>query len=136
MNTLKVTVELTRNGRFRLEGSQKIESLSPKALMLCAAAKCAALTIQAILQKGRITPKALTVSVEGVIGNPEAQAASRFSSFNVIYNAQCRKPSDYDAVNRAINLTHDKYCGTIAMLRMIAPVTHQISVLKEESANV
>lgn len=136
MNTQKVTVELARNGRFRLEGSQTIESLNPKALMLCAAAKCAALTVQAILRKGRISPKTLKISVEGVISDPEPQAASRFSSFNVIYDAQCKTPADYDAVNRAIKLTHDKYCGTIAMLRMIAPVTHHISIAGNDDSGI
>ena len=123
MNTQKVTIELTRSGKFRLEGSQKADDLNPKALMLCAAAKCAGLTIQAMLRKQNITVKMLEITVEGVLDTPEVQAGSHFRSFNVSYNA----------VSRAIALTQEKYCGTIAMLRMIAPVAHEISVVSTEN---
>ena len=40
-NTQKVSVEL-KNGKFRLSNSAKIEDLNPKALIICAAAECAA----------------------------------------------------------------------------------------------
>lgn len=136
MNTQKATVELARSGKFRLEGSQKTDDLNPKALMLCAAAKCAGLTVQGILRKEKITLKALEISVEGVLDTPEVQAGSRFRSFNVSYNAQCRTLADQNAVSRAIALTQEKYCGTIAMLRMIAPVAHEISVVSTESVRV
>ena len=117
MNTQKVTIELTRSGKFRLEGSQKADDLNPKALMLCAAAKCAGLTIQAMLRKQNITVKMLEITVEGVLDTPEVQAGSHFRSFNVSYNAQCKTLADQNAVSRAIALTQEKYCGTIAMLR-------------------
>lgn len=136
MNTQKVTVELARSGKFRLDGSQKTDDLNPKALMLCAAAKCAGLTLQGILRKEKITLKALEISVEGVLDTPEVQAGSRFRSFNVSYNAQCKAIADQNAVSRAIALTQDKYCGTIAMLRMIAPVAHEISVVSTERVRV
>lgn len=133
MNSQKVTIELTRSGKFRLEGSQKAVDLSPKALMLCAAAKCAGLTIQAMLRKQNITVKMLEITVEGVLDTPEVQAGSHFRSFNVSYNAQCKTLADQNAVSRAIALTQEKYCGTIAMLRMIAPVAHEISVVSTEN---
>lgn len=135
MNTQKVTVGLTRSGKFRLEGSQKTDDLNPKALMLYAAAKCAGLTVQAMLRKAKISLKALEISVEGVLDTPDVQAGSRFRSFNVSYNAQCKTLDDQNAVSRALALTQDKYCGTIAMLRTIAPVAHEISVVSTESVN-
>ena len=75
----------------------------------------------------------LEITVEGVLDTPEVQAGSHFRSFNVSYNAQCKTLADQNAVSRAIALTQEKYCGTIAMLRMIAPVAHEISVVSTEN---
>lgn len=136
MNTQKVTVELTRSGKFRLEAKAKADDLNPKALMLCAAAKCAGMTVLALLKKDKTALKSLEISVEGVLDTPEVQAGSRFRSFKVSYNAQCKTLADQNTVSRAIALTQDKYCGTIAMLRMIAPVAHEISVVSTETVRV
>ena len=49
-NRQKVTVEL-KNGRFRLLNSAKADDLNPKAMVLCATAQCAGLTVMCFSKK-------------------------------------------------------------------------------------
>ena len=124
MNTQKVTIELTRSGKFRLEGSQKVDDLNPKALMLCAAAKCAGLTIQAMLRKQNITVKMLEITVEGVLDTPEVQAGSHFPQLQRILQRavqdtrrpECRKPCHRPDAGEILrhhrHAAHDRTRGT------------------------
>lgn len=135
-DTQKVTVRLAGSGKFELTGGIKTDDLNPKALILCAAAKCAGFTVMSLLKKENITPKSLEITVEGVLDTPTLQPGSHFRSFNVAYNLECRTIAEQTAASNAVKMTQEKYCGTIDMLRKIAPVAHEIAVVSTESANV
>lgn len=130
-NTQKVTVEL-RNGRFRLIDSAKADELNPKALILCAAAQCAGYTIMSLLHQDHITPKSLVISAEGRLNTDTLQPSSMYEYFAVQYNIECKKLSDQKSVSEATLKAHNEKCGVIAMLRKIAPVAHEISVVSTE----
>jgi len=129
-----VTVELIGEGKFQVKGGSA-DDLNPKALILCGAAKCAGFTIMSLLKKEKITPKTLEITIEGMLDTPTLQPGSHFSGFNVIYNLECNTVSEQDTVGRAVKMAQEKYCGTIDMLRKIAPVAHEISVVSTESVN-
>ena len=133
-NLQKVSVEL-RNGRFRLVDSAKIEYLNPKALMLCAAAQCTGYTVMSLLDKDNIVPKHFEITVEGWLNTPTLQPMSRYDKFRVSYNVECRKIADQNAVSEAVLEAQQHKCGVIAMLREIAPVEHDISVVSTDSTN-
>lgn len=130
-----VKVEL-RNGRFRLADAAKMDDLNPKALMLCAAAQCTGFTIMGILSKDKIMPKTLEITVEGWLDTPTLQASSKYEKFKVSYNVECRNIVDQNAVSEAVLEAQEHKCGVIAMLRKIAPVEHDISVVSTETTNV
>lgn len=134
-NTQRVTVEL-KNGKFRLTGGQKVEDLNPKALILYAAAECSGLTIMGILHKDNVIPKRLEICVEGVLDTPTLAAESRYRSFNVSYGVECKSLADQNTVSYAVRDAQENKCGVIAMLRHIAPVAHEISIVSSESVNV
>ena len=131
-NLQKVTVELC-DGKFCLTGKASADKLNPKALLLCATAKCAGLTIMALLEKSEIKPKSLEITVTGELDTPTLRGDSQFKNFEVIYNAECKRLEDQDAVSRAIEQAQEKECGLVAMLRKIAPVSHVIDVVSTET---
>ena len=131
-NKQKVTVEL-RNGKFRLPNGAKLEELNPKALLLCATAQCAGLTVMGILSQEHITPKRLEISIEGTLDTEKLQADSRFMRFSVAYNVECRRLSDQRIVSEAIRDAQDRLCGLIALLKCAAPVVHEISIVSNET---
>lgn len=134
-NTQKVTVELTDKGKFELTDRTVTEDLNPKALILYAAAKCAGFTVMSLLKKENVTPKTFQITVEGVLDTPTLQPGSHFRSFNVAYDLECRTIADQTVVSHAVTMAQEKYCGTIDMLRKIAPVAHEIAVVSTEQMN-
>lgn len=127
----KVTVEL-KNGKFKLSDGAKIEELNPKALILCSAAQCAGFTIMSILAKDKIALKSFEISVWGQLDTETLKAESMFQKFNVSYNIHCNHIGDQNSVGKAVRLGHQQHCGVINMLRKIAPVDHEISIVSTE----
>ena len=134
-NTQKVTVEL-KNGRFRLPNMAKADDLNPKAMVLCAAAQCAGFTVMGLLQKNKVIPKSLEITVEGTLDTEKLQANSRFRSFVVTYNVECRNLNDQQYVSQAIYDAQERECGLVALLKSAAPVSSDISIVSPEPAVV
>ena len=133
-NIQKVTVEL-RNGRFRLPNMAKVDDLNPKALILCATAQCAGYTIMGILQKKKIMPKLLEITVEGTLNTEKLQAESRFRSFAITYRVECKSLNDQQYVSQAVYDAQESKCGLIDLIKCAAPVSYDISVVSTETAN-
>ena len=53
---------------------------------------------------------------------------------HVVYNVECSSEDDQAKVGRALELTHEKYCGMVQMLRRIAPVSREIAVVSTQPA--
>lgn len=134
-NIQKVTVCL-RNGRFRLPNMAKVEDLNPKALVLCATAQCAGYTIMGILQKHKITPKSLEITVQGTLNTEKLQAESRFRSFLIRYNVECKSLDEQQQVSQAIYDAQESKCGLIDLIKCAAPVSYDISIVSTETAKV
>lgn len=132
--TETVTIRLDEGNDFRLTSHENYWALNPKELFLLSAAKCAGLTLLALLKKDRPAVKGLELTVSGVLSTPTLMPESVFSSFSVIYNVECTTIEEQTRISRIVTLTHDKYCGLMRMLRMIAPVESEIAVVSTESA--
>ena len=128
----KVTVCMNDDSQFEICGGISVDRLNPKELLLCAAAKCAGLTVLDIMNKEHVKPKKLEVAVSGNLSTDTLRAESVFTSFDVTYNAEARTSEEHVKISRAINLGHDKYCGMVKMLRTIAPVSHEIIIVTTE----
>ena len=127
----KVTLQMSENGKFRTADGAGCDTMNPKALLLYAAAQCAAQTALMIMRKERIAPKRFC---SGELSTQELRSESVFTSFHVVYNVECGSEDDQAKVSRAIVLTHEKHCGLVRMLRMIAPVSHEVAVVSTEPA--
>lgn len=109
----KVTLQMSGNGKFRTENGTGCDAMNPKTLMLYAAAQCSAQTALMIMQKERITPKRFEISYSGDLSAETVQSESVYRSFHVVYNVECSSEDDQAKVSRALELTHEKYCGMV-----------------------
>ena len=133
---VKVNIRHTDKAEFELTGGKKADSLNPKELLVYAAAQCAGKTVMTILEKERISPVNLEIEMSGDLDTDTVTAQSVFRSFRIVYNLECRTIAEHGKAGRAVKLANDKYCGTLQMLRRIAPVSDEISVVSTETAKV
>ena len=122
---------MENNGSFS-PSPKKIEQMNPKELMLYATAHCAALTIKGMLDKEHIHPKWLEIEVSGELDTEALMAQSTYRTFNILYRVECTHIEEQNKIAHAIRLTNEKYCGLLQMLRRIAPVSHEISIVSTE----
>ena len=132
----KITLHLDDANRFVPNEPIDCNDLNPKAMLLYAGAKCAGLTLLHILEKERIRPRRIEIHMSGELTTERVEAGSEFRSFNTIYNLEVSSERDQARVGRAVNLAHEKYCGTIRMLGKIAPVIHVVAVVNTAPAAV
>ena len=130
---VKITIEMDKDGKF-VPVSKKVEEMNPKELILYAAAMCASITMKSILDKENIVPKSAEIEISGTLDTEEVAAKSIYRSFNILYRIECNTISEQSKIGRAINLTTEKYCGTLQMLRRIAPLSHEVSIVSIESS--
>ena len=90
--------------------------------------------MKSILDKEDIAPKSAEIEMSGTLDTEEVAAKSVYRSFNILYRIECNTISEQSKIGRAINLTTEKYCGTLQMLRRIAPLSHEVSIVSIESS--
>ena len=129
---ISVTTICKKGAEYHLAEPQKLEKLNPKELLLYAAIQCAGKTLSRILEKEKISPKNIELCLSGDIDTPEVQGQSRFTNFNIRFNIECCNINEQSKVSHAVNLTLDKYCGNLTMLRAIAPLSHEVVIVSTQ----
>lgn len=127
-----ISIHAKDDGHFALCKSHELNKLNPKELLLYSTALCAGMTLKTILDKERIKPLKIEIKMEGELDTEKVEGQSKFTSFNIAYNIECKHIDEQGKVSHAIQLTTDKYCGGLAMLRAIAPVSHSTSIVSIE----
>lgn len=125
----KISIRMTQEHGFALDDNRTLTELNPKEMLLYSAADCAGRTIVGLLKEHTAQMTSLVITLEGTLSTPKLIAESRYTSFNIIYLAECETLKDQIIISRAINLAHDKYCGMLLMLRKIAPLAHETSIV-------
>ena len=129
---VKISIEMDSKGHFH-PVNKKVEEMNPKELILYAAAKCASITLKSILDKEHIKPKAAEIEMSGTLDTEQVMAISVYRSFNILYRIECHTIAEQSKIGRAINLTTEKQCGCLQMLRRIAPLSHEVSIVSTET---
>lgn len=132
--TVKVLVEHLDKDEFRLANGKSADTLNPKELLLYATACCAGKTIVSILDKQRIVPQKLEIAMFGELDTEDLTAQSTFRSFRIIYDIACPSNDDTAKVRHTVKSADEKYCGTLKMMRRIAPVSSEIKVVQAVEA--
>ena len=127
--TQKITLQMTPDHHFTMAEDRKLEALNPKEMLLYASLDCLAYTIKSLLKEHMTSLKNLELTLEGRLSTPTVVAESIYTSFNLIYRAECHNIKEQEVISRAINLANDKDCGMLQMLRKIAPLTHDTSIV-------
>ncbi len=94
----------------------------PKALMLVALAGCTGMDVVSILTKMRVELDNFDVKVEG---EQSEEQPVHFISMHIIYEFW-GKDLPVDKLEKAISLSHERYCGVSAVYRKAMPVTHEL----------
>ena len=127
-----ITIQAKENGKFVLAKPYELDKLNPKELLLYSTALCAGFTLQRIVEKERVKLLKLEIKMSGELDTEKVEGVSKFESFNISYNIECKHIDEQSKVSHAVQLTTDKYCGGLAMCRKIAPVSHSISIVSVE----
>ena len=94
----------------------------PKAFMLVALAGCTAMDVISILTKMKVVPDDFDVRVDGELSEEQPV---HYTSMHIIYEFW-GKDLPLEKLEKAINLTQEKYCGVSVVYRKTMPVTHEI----------
>lgn len=97
----------------------------PKPLTLVSLAGCTGMDVISILRKMRVEPDFFNVSVEGELTDEHPKY---YHKIHVIYELK-GKDIDPEKVEKAVNLSRERYCGVNALLRFGAEITHEIRIL-------
>lgn len=98
----------------------------PMEMLLVALASCAGMDILSILRKKR---QDITGYEVNVFGERTEEHPRVFTNITVehVFTGRAIKP---DAVQRAIDLTEERYCGASAMLRTAAQLIHTFRIVE------
>ncbi|HEX6981682.1 MAG TPA: OsmC family protein [Balneolaceae bacterium] len=116
------------DGKIRMDGSVGIGGLeggfSPMQLLLAGIGGCSAIDIIGILEKQRQDLKGLEVEVEG-----DKQSKGTFSEFTTIHlNFIFTGELDKGKVERAIDLSLNKYCSVSKTLEKTSKITSSYEI--------
>ena len=96
----------------------------PKGLMLTSLAGCTGMDVISILRKMKIEPDGFSVETEAELTDEHPKV---FKNVKIIYRL---KGNDIprEKVQRAVELSQDKYCGVSAMLKVAVPIEYEIVI--------
>ncbi len=98
---------------------------SPKRLMLGTLAGCTGMDVVSLLRKMRVPFSDFEILTEADLTEEHPKV---FKHVRIVY--RIRMEEQYrDKMEKAVNLSVEKYCGITAMLRKNSPVEHRIEYL-------
>ncbi|MCD4745342.1 MAG: OsmC family protein [Bacteroidales bacterium] len=96
----------------------------PKPLSLVSLGGCTGMDVISILKKMRVIPDYFNVSVEGELTEEHPKY---YHTINITYTFRGEN-LPIDKIEKAVNLSQDKYCGVSVMLEKAAKITHKIVI--------
>ncbi len=97
----------------------------PKILTLVSLAGCTGMDVISILTKMRVKPDFFDVEVEGELTDVHPKY---FHTIRIKYLFK-GKDLPMDKLEKAVNLSQDRYCGVSEMLRKSSKLIHEIVIL-------
>jgi putative redox protein len=98
----------------------------PKKLMLTALAGCTGIDVIMILKKMKVVPEAFHVIVEGELTDEHPKY---YHKIKVIYQFK-GKDLPIEKLQRAVNLSEEKYCGVSAVYKKAIDLETEIRVVE------
>ncbi|HEY4787396.1 MAG TPA: OsmC family protein [Bacteroidales bacterium] len=101
------------------------EGPRPKTLVMVALAGCTGMDVVSILKKMKVELTYFNLKVESKIRDEHPK---KFESMKIIYEFKGVN-LEYEKLEKAVNLSVDKYCGVNATLRDAMPMSYEIRIL-------
>lgn len=92
--------------------------LRPKALMLSALAGCSGLDVASLIKKMRLEVTDFNIETQGFLTDTEPQVYNKVMVTYHFYGSDLNE----EKLNRAVELSVEKYCGVMHMFRSFADV--------------
>ena len=101
-----------------VEGSDKRFGLSPKAMMLSALAGCSGIDVVPLLDKMKVVVDDFKMIVQGELTEKHPKYYHTVTVDYHFYGKNLNK----NKINKAVNLSVEKYCGVMEMFRQFATI--------------
>lgn len=98
----------------------------PKPLLLTALAGCSAMDVISLLKKMRQPVSFFNIEVEGDVGEEHPKTYTKIA---LVYQFKKSDELDESKVEKAVNLSQERYCGVSAMLKPVSEVSYRIEYL-------
>ncbi len=115
-------------GKLILDTDEKVggngKGLRPKPLMLSALAGCTGMDVASLMKKMRVDKSVsnFTIHVESSLTEEHPK---KYQNVVVVYTFE-GKDLDRKKLEKAVNLSIEKYCGVFEMFRSFTELTHEI----------
>ena len=96
----------------------------PKPFMLLALAGCTGMDVVSILRKMRVEYDSLSIGIDAEM---DEEFPKPYTSMKVIYKFAGKNLSD-EKIQKAVDLSKDRYCGVSANYKDSFPVHHEIQI--------
>lgn len=114
--------------KIKLDADEKVGGQNtgprPKPLMLVALAGCTAMDVVSILKKMRVALDNFDVNVSGELTEEHPK---QYKSMHVTYEFW-GKDLPMAKLEKAVNLSEERYCGVSAVYKKVMPVTSEIII--------
>ena len=97
---------------------------SPKKLLLVSAAGCTGLDVIDMARKMKIDLKGFEISIDAEMAEEHPK---EYTSLKLIYNFEGENLPK-EKLERACQLSFDKYCGVLAMYKKAVPITYEVKL--------
>ncbi len=98
----------------------------PKPLLLAALAGCTGMDVVSILKKMRVEIDDLNIYVDGDITEEHPK---QFTQMHITYEFKGKNLPE-EKLQKAVNLSDERYCGVSAMYRKAIKITHEIKIIE------
>jgi putative redox protein len=126
----EMAFEVEVNGhKFIVDADEKVGGKNrgprPKPLLLAGLGGCTGIDVISILRKMRVEPDYFNVSVSAETTDEHPKY---YHKIHITYEFK-GKDLAMDKLEKAVNLSQERYCGVSAMLTKAAELTHEIKIL-------
>lgn len=115
-NIIKMDADISSGGND--------EGIRPKPLLLIGLGGCTGMDVVSILKKMKITPEYFSMSINGKLADEHPKI---YEEIHLVYKFKGEN-LPIASLEKAVNLSVEKYCGVYAMLDKAAKITHEIVI--------
>jgi putative redox protein len=124
----------TLGGNFKIDAAEESggqgKGVRPKALMLTSLAGCTVMDLVSLLKKMRAEVDDMEINVSGELTDEHPKFYNKVTLEYIFYGTELKK----DKIEKAIELSAEKYCGVMEMFRQFAEITTVINYKEKKTS--